>query len=71
MEPTGTKDVAGGEHDYECNQIERRLVGEENVRLDSDSNPVNSTSRCFCGRSPTPRLLQPLCGIVPLLQHLS
>lgn len=40
MEPAGTKDVASREHDYECNQIEGRLVGEENVRLDSESNMV-------------------------------
>jgi hypothetical protein len=41
VEPAGTEDVAGGEHDYECDQIEGRLVGEECVRLDSGSEKVN------------------------------
>jgi hypothetical protein len=41
MEPAGTQDVAGREHDHECDQIEGRLVGEESVRLDSESEPVN------------------------------
>lgn len=41
MEPARTKDVAGREHDHECDQIEGRLVGEESIRLDSEIEPVN------------------------------
>lgn len=41
VEPAWTKDVAGGEHDYESNQIEGRLVGEESVCLDSENESVN------------------------------
>ena len=44
MEPARTKDVAGRKHDYECNQIEGRLVGKEDVRLDSESDSVK---RCL------------------------
>lgn len=41
VEPAWTEDVAGGEHDYECNQIEGRLVGEEGVCLDSENELVD------------------------------
>jgi hypothetical protein len=41
VEPAGTEDVTGGEHDYECDEVEGRLVGEESVRLDSESELLN------------------------------
>lgn len=57
MEPAGTKDVASREHDYECNQIEGWLVGEENVRLDSESNTVKQYISWYLREMPYPSIV--------------